>query len=164
MPSDTLLLICFESCGAGLCKIVTLIHFFYSMKFCPHRILYYDTKKKLNSKPGLCITNCIDGYPLHEVGSCKYPNLILTLDSELTFKPHLNGRLLKSPLLLICCIAQVTVLIFCGKRMATLLFPIINYCDVVLKMLTHLLLFHFTLLTVDFGHLSLVALITPIIA
>ncbi len=55
--------------------------------------MIFGTKQKLKSKPGSCVINCNDGSPLHKVNSSKY--LGVWLDSELTFKPHLNHLLRK---------------------------------------------------------------------
>lgn len=94
-------------------------------------IMIFGTRQKLKSIPGSCVINCNDGSPLHKVDTFKY--LGVWLDSELTFKSHINHLLRKVNFGISMLFRSRTCFSFnVRKKLATqLILPIIDYCDVI---------------------------------
>lgn len=93
--------------------------------------MLFGTRQKLKSNPSSCVINCNDGSPLHKVDTFKY--LGVWLDSELTFKPHINQLLRKVNFGINMLYRSRNCFSFnVRKKLATqLILPIIDYGDVI---------------------------------
>ena len=93
--------------------------------------MIFGTRQKLKSNPGSCVIICNHGTSLHKVDKIKY--LGVWLDSELSFKSHIN-HVLRKVNFGINVLHRSRNCFTCSvrKKIASqLILPILDYCDVV---------------------------------